>query len=320
MQQMNKVLITGANGFIGRALCLEFAIRHFEFLGAVRAPGYESRRGISVGEIDGNTDWSRPVGAVDSIVHLAARVHLTRDVAADPLREYRRVNVEGTLNLARQAARAGVRRFVFVSSIKVNGECTQPERPFVYNDIPAPADPYAISKYEAEQGLRELALESGMDVVIIRPVLVYGPGVKANFNAMMRWLSRGFPLPLGAIHNKRSFVGVQNLIDFIVTCLQHPAAANHTLLVSDGEDLSTTELLRRLARALGRPARLLPIPAGILMNGASLIGKRAVMQRLCNSLQVDITKTRELLGWSPPTTVDEGFRTAARGFVDGMAD
>jgi nucleoside-diphosphate-sugar epimerase len=316
---MKKVLITGANGFIGRALCLEFARMQYEFLGAVRAAGNESRAGISVGEVDGNTDWSRPVGGVDSIVHLAARVHLTRDVAVDPLREYRRVNVEGTVNLARQAARAGVRRFVFVSSIKVNGECTQPERPFAFNDIPAPTDPYAVSKYEAEQGLRELALESGMDVVIIRPVLVYGPGVKANFDAIMRWLYRGFPLPLGAVHNKRSFVGVRNLIDLIITCLQHPAAANQTLLVSDGEDLSTTELLRRLARALGRPARLLPIPARILMNGASLIGKQAVMQRLCNSLQVDITKTRELLAWSPPATVEEGFRAVARGFVDRMA-
>jgi nucleoside-diphosphate-sugar epimerase len=319
MQHMIKVLVTGANGFIGQALCSEFARRQYELLGAVRAAKNEKRSVIGVGEIDGNTDWSQPVDRVDSIVHLAARVHLTRDLAADPLREYRRVNVEGTLNLARQAARAGVRRFVFVSTIKVNGECTQPARPFVSNDIPAPADPYAVSKYEAEQGLRRLALDFGMDVVIIRPVLVYGPGVKANFDAMMRWLYRGFPLPLGAIHNKRSLVGLENLVDFIVTCVNHPAAANQTLLVSDGEDLSTTELLRRLARALGRPARLLPIPAGILMNGASLIGKQAVIQRLCNSLQVDITKTRELLGWSPPTTVEEGFSAAARGFVDGMA-
>jgi len=235
------------------------------------------------------------------------------DTAADPLDEFRRVNVQGTLNLARQAAAAGVKRFAFVSSIKVNGESTQLGAPFKADDVPAPNDAYGLSKMEAEHGLREIALQTGIDVVIIRPPLVYGPGVKANFAAMMRWLQRGAPLPLGAIHNQRSLVALDNLVDLIVTCLSHPAAANQTFLVADGEDVSTTGLLRRMGQALGRPARLVPVPASWLKLAAAMVGKPDVAQRLCGSLQVDIEKTRRLLGWTPPISLDEGLKKAAEG-------
>lgn len=236
--------------------------------------------------------------------------------AADPLAEFRRVNVEGTLRLAWQAAEAGVRRFVFVSSIKVNGEHSQPGQPFTADQTPAPGDPYGVSKMEAEQGLRVLARETGMEVVIIRPPLVYGPGVKANFLAMMRWLQRGVPLPLGGVtENRRSLVFLDNLIDLIVTCIDHPAAANQTFLVSDDEDLSTAALLRRMAAALGRPARLIPVPAGLITLGARLIGRPGIAQRLCGSLQVDIGKTKSLLGWVPPVSVDEGLRRTAEHWL-----
>ena len=248
------------------------------------------------------------------MVHTAARVHLLRDGAADPLAAFRRVNVQGTLDLAQQAAAAGVRRLVFISSVKVHGETTALGTPYFADDAPAPRDAYGSSKMEAEDGLRSIAATSGMEVVIIRPPLVYGPGVKANFQVMLRWLSRGMPLPLGAIHNQRSLVALDNLVDLIVTCTHHPAAANQTFLVSDGEDMSTTQLLRRLGQAMGRPARLIPVPPALLKAGAAMLGKPGLAQRLCGSLQVDITKTRQLLGWSPPISVDEGLRRAAKGF------
>jgi nucleoside-diphosphate-sugar epimerase len=252
------------------------------------------------------------VADVDIVVHCAARVHILNDQTADPLAEFRQVNVDGTLTLARQAAQAGVRRFVFLSSIKVNGEQSGDGLAFNADQRPAPSDPYGISKYEAEVGLRALARETGMEVVIIRPPLVYGPGVKANFLAMMRWLRRGVPLPLGGVtENRRSFVFLDNLVDLIVTCIDHPAAANQTFLVSDDEDLSTAALLRRMAAALGRPARLIPMPAGLITLVAKLIGRPGIAQRLCGSLQVDIGKTKTLLCWSPPVSVDEGLRITA---------
>ena len=308
-----RVLVTGANGFVGRALCGEALARGAAVRGVTRAPcdlpiGVES---VVVGSIDGSTDWLDVLADCEVVVHLAARVHVMQDATADPLEEFRRVNVQGTLNLARQAAAAGVRRFVFVSSIKVNGEATQLGRPFTAADAPAPLDAYGVSKMEAEQGLRELAAQTGMEVVIIRPPLVYGPGVKANFAAMMRWLQRGVPLPLGAIHNQRSLVALGNLVDLILTCLTHPAAANQTFLVSDSEDVSTTELLQRMGQAMGRPTRLLPVPASWLKLAATLVGKPDVAQRLCGSLQVDIEKTRQLLGWAPPLSLNEGLRRAA---------
>jgi UDP-glucose 4-epimerase len=257
----------------------------------------------------------RAVAGMNSIVHLAARTHVTLDRALDPLAEFRRVNVAGTLSLARLAAEAGVRRLVFISSIKVNGDHTQPGQPYTAEDMPAPTDPYGISKHEAEKGLREFTQDTGLELVIIRPVLVYGPGVKANFRSMMDWICRGLPLPLGAIPNKRSLVAWSNLIDLTITCLSHPAAIGETFLVSDGEDLSTTTLLRRTAKALGRPARLLPIPAAFLSAGADLVGKAASAQRLFGSLQVDIGKTRRLLGWHPPMGVDEALAQTAKQYL-----
>lgn len=269
-----------------------------------------------MGDLGPETDWWQPVSGVDVVIHTAARVHMMHEPAADLLAEYRRVNVQGTLNLARQAAAAKVRRFIFLSSIKVNGEETASGVPFKADDVPAPADGYGVSKREAEDGLRKLASETGMEIVVIRPPLVYGPGVKANFLSMMRWLSKGVPLPFGAVRNKRSLVALDNLVDLLVACINHPAAANQTFLVSDGEDLSTTELLSRTGAALGKPARLIPVPVSILTAAAFLAGKREIARRLCSSLQVDISKTRDLLGWVPPVSVDEALRATARHFLN----
>lgn len=305
-----RLLVTGASGFVGRALCAEAMARGLAVLPATRTSCVLSGLGatFAVGSVDESTPWQAALAGCYAVVHLAARVHLMQDVAADPLAEFRRVNVQGTLNLARQAAAAGVKRFVFISSIKVNGESTQVGKPFCANDKPAPQDAYGLSKMEAEQALSQLAMETGMEVVIIRPTLVYGYGVKGNFATMVRCLDRGLPLPLGAIYNQRSLVGLDNLVDLILTCLAHPLAANQTFLVSDGEDVSTTQLLQRLGHALGRSPRLLPIPARVLLWGAHLIGKGAMAQRLLGSLQVDMSKTRKLLGWTPPYTLDEGLR------------
>ena len=312
------IFVTGATGFVGKAVVQRLLAddQSRRVVVAVRRDGQQWPENVLprvTGDLEPSTDWSVALGGVSSVVHCAARVHVMADTATNPLDEFRWVNVQGTLNLARQAAAVGVRRFVFVSSIKVNGEATKPSVPFSADDIPAPMDAYGVSKMEAEQGLREIALQTGMEVVIIRPPLVYGPGVKANFAAMMRWLRRGVPLPLGAIHNQRSLVALDNLVDLIVTCLSHPAAANQTFLVSDNEDISTTELLRRMGRAMGRPARLIPVPTSWLKLAAAMAGKRLVAQRLCGSLQVDIEKTRRLLGWRPPVSLDEGLRRAMGG-------
>ena len=232
------------------------------------------------------------------------------DTAADPVTAFRALNVDGTLNLARQAAATGIKRFVFISSVKVNGESTPLGRAFTEIDAPNPQDAHGQSKHEAEQGLRQISADTGMEVVIIRPPLVYGPGVQANFAALMRAVQHGWPLPLGAVHNQRSLVALDNLVDFIVTCITHPQAANQTFLVSDGQDLSTTELVRGMARAAGVPARLLPVPVWALQAGASLLGKGDAVQRLSGNLQVDMSKARSVLGWVPPVSVEEGFRRA----------
>ncbi|WP_278398705.1 UDP-glucose 4-epimerase family protein [Stutzerimonas kunmingensis] len=301
-------MLTGASGFIGSALKAELASDSgFQLVTAVRKVG-ASPDCVTVGDMDGCTDFSEALTGVDVVIHAAARAHIMRDEVDDPLAEYRKVNVEGTLNLARQAVVAGVRRFVFLSSIKVNGEATTQGNPFQANDVPSPEDAYGVSKLEAEQGLMLMAAESGMEVVIIRPPLVYGRGVKGNFSSMIRLVDKGFPLPLGAIHNRRSLVGIDNLVDLIIRCIDHPAAANQVFLVSDGEDLSTTVLLRGVGKAMGKPARLIPVQAGLLQFGATLLGKKAVVQRLLGSLQVDISKTRELLEWKPRYTVEEGLR------------
>lgn len=316
---MTRVLVTGAAGFVGSTLvprlmadgkfCVHAAVREGQ---TGFPPAVTVHRDM---DLAAATDWSACLTGVDCVVHLAARVHVMHDGAADPLTEFRKINVEGTLALARQAAAAGVRRFIYLSSIKVNGESTEPGKPFVEDDLPAPREPYGISKLEAEQGLISLGREAGMAVVIIRPPLVYGPGVKGNFLTMLRWLARGYPLPLGSIANRRSLVSVHNLVDLIVACISHPDAANQTFLVSDGDDLSTTDLFRRLGGVLGNPAQLLPVPAWFLVGVGAALGKREMMRRLCGSLQVDIAKSARLLGWSPPFGVDEGLKAAASHFL-----
>lgn len=315
---MKVILLTGASGFIGGAVATQLerlSAVSLVIAGRKRIPVQKaSSVFVPIGEITAATDWVAALTGVDVVIHCAARAHVMNDKVSDPLVEFRKVNVAGTLNLARQASVAGVKRFIFISSIKVNGESTAPGKPFTASDEPAPVDAYGISKMEAEQGLLDLALESGLDVVIIRPVLVYGPWVKANFRTMMGWLNRGLPLPLGGISNARSLVALDNLVDLILTCVDHPAAANQIFLVSDGEDLSTSQLLCQVARALGRPARLLVVPRFLLELAAVLLGKRAMAQRLCDSLQVDIDKTCERLGWKPPVNIDVVLSKTAENF------
>ena len=311
-------LVTGANGFVGSALCARLCRDGVSTRGAVRSLNSkpDGAEAFAIGSLSAETNWTAALRKVELVVHLGARVHVMNDRSADPLTEFRRVNVEGTAALARQAADAGVRRFVFLSSIKVNGEFTEAGQPFTADDEPAPEDSYGVSKYEGEQLLRQIAAETGMEIVIIRPPLVYGPGVKANFESMMRWLARGVPLPLaGVTYNRRSLVALSNLVDLIVTCLNHPAAANQTFLVSDGEDLSTAELLKRMGSAMGHPAHLFPLPPGLLKLGAFALNKVGLYQRLCGSLQLDIGKTCNLLNWAPAISLDDGLRLAAEGFT-----
>lgn len=308
------IVLTGANGFVGKSV-------HAALLAAGKPVVALSRAGgnglIQIGSLTQTTEWGPTLKTADCVVHLAARVHMLNDKASDPLSEFRQVNVDATLHLARQAAQAGVKRFVFVSSIKVNGETTVAGQRFHDVDAPQAADPYAISKLEAEQGLREVSNATGMEVVVIRPPLVYGPGVKANFASLMKWISRGVPLPFGAVtENRRSLIAVENLADLIVCCTAHPRAANELFLASDGEDLSTAELIRRIGIALGRPARLLSVPVAVLEAVANLAGKKEFAQRLLGSLQVSSDKARDVLNWRPPLSTTEGLVRATQSLRD----
>lgn len=305
-----NLLLTGANGFLGSRIAAALKSKSDVKLTAAvrRSSKIPATNILIVPDLDACTDWSAALINQVVVIHAAARTHIMKDEAADPLTEYRRVNVDGTLNLARQAAAAGVNRFIFISSIKVNGEQTTLGRPFTTNDIPTPEDAYGISKWEAEQELQKLANETTMELVIIRPPLVYGPGVKGNFGNLIKLIQDGLPLPLGCVKNNRSLVGIDNLVDLIITCIYHPAAANQVFLAGDGKDLSTTELLCCIAKAMGKPSRLIPVPQSILMFCARLLGKSGVANRLLGSLQVDISKAQNFLDWEPPYTIYEGLR------------
>lgn len=307
-------MVTGASGFVGQALCDECAQRGHEVVAALRTA--QAFGGLAtpvvVGDIAEQAEWREALQRIDVIVHLAARTSTSREGGDDALSAFRRVNTEATIALARQAAQAGVKRFVFLSSAKVNGELTPPGRAFTADDDPAPEDAYGISKLEAERALRSLCLETSMEFVVIRPPLVYGPGVRGNFQAMVRMLRRGVPLPLGAIHNRRSLIALDNLIDLIMICLVHPGAANQVFMAADGEDVSTSALLRKVAAAYGLPARLIPVPAGLLRLCATVLGKRAAADRLLGSLVVDASKTRDTLGWMPVVSMDEQLKKMAR--------
>lgn len=299
-----RMLITGANGFVGRALCIHLAASSHAVCSAVRALSGLPEE-VVVGSINKNTDWRAALAGCNAVIHLAARVHIMNDTEQDPLALYRATNTEATLNLARQAAQSGVKRFVFISTIKVNGEGR--DAPYREIDEPSPEDAYAISKWEAEQGLQRIAQETGLEIVILRPPLVYGPGVKANFLRLMRTVASGWPLPLGGIHNKRSLLYLGNFVDAIRLCLEHPDAAGQTFLLDDGQAVSTPELIRAVAQAMGRPARMLAVPVDALEWVGILLGKRAAVTRLTGSLYVDGAAIRTRLGWAPPFSMEAGL-------------
>jgi nucleoside-diphosphate-sugar epimerase len=310
-----KILVTGARGFVGQALCRHIRASGHELVAVVRQVATESDE-IALGTLDAQTDWRNSLSGVDVVVHLAGRAHTVDAPGDDVDAIYHAANVEVTRNLAEQAREAGVQRFVFVSTIKVNGESTPPSRPFSADDTPAPEDAYGCSKLAAERCVASLCDGSPMTYTVIRPPLVYGPGVKANFRSMMKWLCKGVPLPLGAIDNRRSLVGLENLVDLIMTAMRHPMAANQVFLAGDGEDLSTPALLTRLGSALGHKARLLPVPASWLRGLAACLGKASVARRLCANLQVDIDKTCSQLDWTPPMTTEQGLRQTAAAFLE----
>lgn len=310
-----SVLVTGAGGFVGSKVVARLRRDEVTVRSSVRR--YEAGIPAATQVVadlasDNLIDWSAALTGIDVIVHCAARVHVVREAASNPLEMFRRVNVEGTVSLAAQAAMAGVKRLVYVSSIGVNGAETR-GRAFQADDAPAPHSPYAQSKWEAEIALRDISARTGLESVIVRPPLVYGPDAPGNFGTLMRAVHRGVPLPLGAVDNRRSFVALENLVDLLVRCIEHPAAAGQTFLVSDAEDLSTPDLLRRLAKAMGKTAHLLPVPVILLSGVARLLGRSSAMQSLCASLQADISKTRQVLGWSPVINVDEALALAVRG-------
>ena len=320
-QVKDSVLVTGATGFVGHFLCERLLAQGFSVRGTMlKSENPESLvagvEPVTVELLGVNTPWSHALTDVETIIHLAARVHIMDDASTDPLMEFRKVNVEGTAQLAREAANAGARRLVFISSIKVNGE--ESVTPYRHDTPPDPTDPYGISKWEAEQALRRIEAETGLEVVIVRPTLVYGPGVKANFLNMMKIISNGFPLPLASITNKRSLIYVGNLVDALATCAVHPAAAGKTYLVSDCEDVSTPGLIRRTASALGVPARLIPFPVSLMRLAGKLTGKSGAVNRLTGSLTVDSSKIQRELGWKPPFTMDEGLRETARWFKNDL--
>ncbi|AOW12632.1 hypothetical protein LPB72_16505 [Hydrogenophaga crassostreae] len=304
-----RIAVTGANGFVGRAVCEALRAKQHTVRPIVRQTDPGEPESVAVGPIHGDTDWAHALRDIECIVHCAARVHVMAETETDPLAAFRIVNVQGSQRLAEQAAQAGVKRLVFLSSLKVLGEQTEPGQPFQADAVPQPDDPYGISKWEGEQAVQQAGRVASMDVVVIRPPLVYGPGVKANFQRLLRAVSRGWPLPLGAINNKRSLVNLDNLCDLIAVCVHHPAAPGQVFLVSDGKDVSTPELIQAMGRALGRPARLISIPPACLHLMGRLSGRLAQIERLTGSLQVEIGHTREVLGWTPRTSLQQALQS-----------
>ncbi|WP_158116956.1 UDP-glucose 4-epimerase family protein [Vibrio cincinnatiensis] len=310
-----KILVTGASGFVGSKLLEQLPTSSTWSLGRDKPERQPSEKFFKC-EINNNTDYSLALSGVGVVVHLAARVHVMNDAVSNPLEEYREVNTRGTVSFAYQAAAAGAKRFIFVSSIKVNGESTYPNNPFTSADGHAPEDDYGLSKSEAEQHLFDIGKKTGMEIVVIRPTLVYGPGVKANFASLMNLVAKGIPLPFGCItKNKRSLVSVDNLVDLIITCIDHPKAANQVFLVSDDHDVSTSEMVREMAIALGKPTWQLPVPIWCYKLAGKLFNKSDVVDRLIGSLQVDISHTKETLDWAPPQTLQEGFKKTAEAFL-----
>ena len=309
---MDKLLVSGATGFVGASLCHTLLARGIPFVPCVRKVPSTRPPGpamFETGDLSGPVDWKPALDGCSVVVHLAARVHMMHEPAADPEAIYRAMNVDATMRLAEQAAEQGVRRFIFVSSVKVNGERTL-DRPFRADDPPAPEDAYGRSKLAAELALQAWAARTGTELVIVRPTLVYGPGVRANFLRLMQLVKSGVPLPLGGIRNSRSMVALGNLVDFLVLCATHPAASSATWMVSDNHDLSLPELITKIASAMGRRPRLLPLPPSLLSAGAALVGRRAAASRLLDSLQVDISPALDRLGWTPPLDVESGIRLA----------
>ncbi|KAB8043991.1 UDP-glucose 4-epimerase family protein [Janthinobacterium aquaticum] len=306
------MLVTGSNGFVGKALCNTLRAGGAKVRAAVRKGATDGE--VNVGDLNGKTDWCAAVAGCEVVFHLAARVHVMSDTDEDPLRAYREVNLDGTLNLARQAVAAGVRRFVFVSSVKVNGEATTTQ-PFRASDVPQPCDPYGVSKMEAEQALLQLGRDTGLEVVIVRPPLVYGPGVKANFLNLIKLVQKGVPLPFGSIRNLRSMVALDNLVDLLIVCSQHPAAPGHVFMVSDGDDMGVKELVTKIGRAMHKRVLLVPVPVVLMAGAAKLLGKQGVVDRLAGSLQVDIASTQSTLGWRPVVTPQAAIDKTVEQFL-----
>ncbi|MDE1166963.1 MAG: NAD-dependent epimerase/dehydratase family protein [Pseudomonas sp.] len=312
-----NILVTGATGFLGQAVSNALAVLPgTQVLGTTRGAAGSAPSQvplIAVGDISATTDWSAALQGIEVVVHIAARLNLATDTSANPLAEYRRTNLEGTLALARQALAAGVRRLIFISSVGVNGSVTT-GTPFDEASVPEPDGDYARSKFEAEEGLRALVQGTTMDVVLIRPPLIYAAHARRNFPRLLKLVDSGLPLPFAALDNRRSMVALENLVDFIVLCTHHPDAGNQLFLISDGEDASTAQIVRYLAASMGRTPRLLPVPDGLMRWGAKLVGKQNMYTTLCASLQVDSGKARRLLGWVPPLTLEQALGKTGREY------
>ena len=308
---MSKLLITGGTGFIGKAICENLKSYNYLVNITSRNNHLKKQNGLifhNIGEIDQNTKWIDVLDGVNCVIHCAAKTHLLKDLKKNSLFAFRKVNVEGTINLAKQAAACGVKRLIFLSSIKVNGEKTVESSMFKHNDISKPEDAYGISKWEAERGLWEISKQTGLEVVIIRAPLVYGRGVKGNLKRLIKLIKSGTPLPFSLVKNKRSLIGIDNLVDIITRCIDHSNAAGKTFLVCDGEDLSTPDLLHFIASAMGRSARMFPLPISLLKLFGFVLRRQSDVDRLIGSLQIDNSFTKEILNWNPPVDVEEGIR------------